>query len=68
MDHHSKRATRCVLCRTCANSVARDAAERRATPRICAAGLEPGPQLFECESYVRRANGTSHDSSGEARA
>jgi len=46
-------STACVLCKSCANLVrSREAGERRRFPRVCAAGLVLGPELFDCDSYV----------------
>ncbi len=45
---------RCVLCRTCANARLRTGGvERRSPMRTCSAGLNAGPDVVQCESYVR---------------
>jgi hypothetical protein len=45
--------SRCVLCRSCANSTRRQKGrERRRPERICAAGIPESDNVFECASYI----------------
>ena len=55
MENPTRRPPRCVLCRTCVNFVStRPLGERRSYPRACRVGVSTMPDLFACDSYVRR--------------
>jgi hypothetical protein len=54
MERESRIDPKAILCRDCSNfkGIRAGKERRQATPRLCAAGIEMRPDIFECESYI----------------